>query len=322
MNFSRVKMRHLHVLVAVARHGHVTKAARALALSQPAVSKTLMDLEDIVGRPVLRRSARGATLTPDGAFLVQYAGSALRMLREGFELLAGQQTIAPAPIAIGVLPTAGAAVLPAALERYRHHHPAGRLKVVSGHYGELLSRLKRGELDLVLGRQAEPAEMTGLSFEPLYTEELVFAVRRGHPLTRSAPARILKTIHQFPLLLPTEGSIIRRAADEFLMGHGIPPPTATVESVDGNFSRAYTQRSNVVWVAPAGVAAQDMDAGILVQLPLDTSSTRAAVGLTLKAGVQLSAQATDMAGAIRATIEERLIVRRRAPSARARSSRK
>ena len=80
-NIDRLKLRHLNALVAVSEHGTLVRAADALSITQPAVSKTLAELENIVGRALLERTPRGVKLTPAGRVLLRYAGSSLRTLR-------------------------------------------------------------------------------------------------------------------------------------------------------------------------------------------------------------------------------------------------
>lgn len=299
MGPGRIKLRHLQTLVAVAQHAHLTHAAHALAVTQPAVSKTLKELDEILGCQAVERSPRGISLTPQGERLVHYAGVALRVLHEGLEAVGAMQAEAPPVIAMGVLPTAAAGILPKALVRYREGWPRGRLKIVTRTYAELLSQLRRGELDLVLGRQAEPADMTGLSFEPLYSEPLVMAVRRGHPLSRLPRSRLARALGGYALLLPNEGTAIRHAADAFLLGLGIEVNDASVDCLSVPFGRAYAQATDTVWFAPLGMVEPELRSGGLVRLAVDTTATRAAVGLTLQAGATLAPQVEAMIRAIR-----------------------
>lgn len=315
MNIGRIKLRHLHALVAVAQHGHLTRAAQSMAVTQPAVSKTLMELEDILGTPVLVRSSRGVSLTPQGELLVRHAGTALRAVRDGLDALGAVQAQVPPVLAVGLLPTAAGHVLPAAVARYRETFPRGRLKVITATYSELLDRLKRGELDVVLGRQPEPAEMTGLGFEPLYTEPMLMVVRPGHPLLHFKRALLLPSLGRYPMLLPSEGTIIRRTADAFLLGHAVEAPLATVETVNTSFARAYALASDSVWFVPAGVVEADLRAGTLVNLPLVTGSTLAAVGLTLQSGAERSPALEALVAAIRTVAAGTRPARRRATSA-------
>lgn len=314
MHPGRIKLRHLQALVAVAQHRHLTRAAQALAVTQPAVSKTLMELEEILGVQLLQRSPRGVSLTLPGELLVRHAGTALRAVREGLDALGALDAQAAPVLALGLLPTAAAKVFPAAVTRYRESFPHGRLQVLTTGYSEMLSRLKRGELDLVLGRQAETEEMTGLTFEPLYSEPMVLVAGPGHPLLRGRRQDALRQLGDHTLLLPTEGSVIRRTADAFLLGRGVEAP-ATVETMSATFARALVLASDAVWFVPLGIVEPDLRAGSLARLPVDTASTVAAVGLTLQAGATLSAAAEAMVRAIRSVTQGQAA--RAAPPARA-----
>jgi len=314
MNPARIKLRHLRTLVAVAQHRHLTRAAQAMAVTQPAVSKTLMELEDILGVPVIHRSTQGISLTPQGELLVRFAGAALRSVREGLEALGAVAENPPPVLAVGLLPTAAARIFPEAASLYRERFPQGRLKISTNTYSDLLLRLKRGELDLVLGRQAEPGEMTGLSFEPLYSEPMVLAVRRNHPLLKQR-SNLLRHVAASTLLLPTEGSIIRHAADAFFLGHGMAPSASTVETVSTSFSRSYALSTDAVWFAPLGVVREDLKAGQLLRLPVNTDTTSAAVGLTLQADRDPPPAAQAMITAIR-TVAARMAAQKPRPAGR------
>src|SRR5690554_6417400 len=85
---ARVKLRHLSVLLAVAEHGSLVRAAQALSVTQPAVSKALAELEDITGQHLLTRTRKGVEFSSAGRMLVRYAGSSLRTLREGLDAIA------------------------------------------------------------------------------------------------------------------------------------------------------------------------------------------------------------------------------------------
>ncbi len=131
--------------------------------------------------------------------------------------------------------------------------------------------------------------MTGLVFEHLYSEPLVFAARAGHPLAGAAQAAA--ALGAFECLLPPPGSVIRPAVDRFFTALGIPRPPRIVETVSLAFSRRYVRGSDAVWIISEGVVLEDIEAGDLVRLPVDAGDTRGPVGVTLRAGVPLSASA-------------------------------
>ncbi|MDX3905533.1 MAG: pca operon transcription factor PcaQ [Pigmentiphaga sp.] len=273
----RLRLRHLQCLVALASHRSVLKAADALAQTPSAVSKSLAELEAITGETLALRHRKGLELTPAGHILLRHAAQAIGALREGFELL-GTGEKAPEHVRIGILPTAAATLVPNAIRelqaRYTH-------LVVTAHGGtnaDLLVRLKLRELDLVIGRISDPSEMVGISFEHLYMEPLVLAVRPGHPLLghRLEPA----DLRRYPLVLPMKGTYIRPAAETFLQSSGIGIPQQLVETLSSTMARTLMHTADAVWFVPYGVIEADLDQGEAHTLPVDTSPTSAAVGLT------------------------------------------
>jgi LysR family pca operon transcriptional activator len=279
---NRLKLHHLRCLVAIAEQGSLVRAADALAITQPAVSKTIAELEDIVARRLLERTHKGVTLTTSGRILLRYAGSSLRTLREGLDCIA-ESLGADAPvIVIGALPNVAATVLPRALQRFAAEVPQSRVRVRTGSNSQLVALLRQGELDLLIGRLAEPSDMQGLSFEHLYTEKLVFAVRPGHPLAgrpRIAPAELF----DYRLVLPDAGTRIRESADQFFVATGLGLPKEQIETIDVSFGRSYVLSTDAVWCAPVGVVENDLQNKMLLRLPLNTDVTAGPVGLTLRA---------------------------------------
>jgi LysR family pca operon transcriptional activator len=296
-----VQLRHLRAFVAVAQERHLARAASRLALSQPAVSKTLSELEAIVGTRLVDRSQAGRRgvqgLTPAGEQLLAHA---LRVLEA---LDASAEAVAPASgerierLRIGALPSVAPAVLPLALARLRDHWPAAQIAVKSAANPVLLDELRAGELDLVVGRMSDPRLMGGLSFELLYTEPLVFAVRNGHPLAlKAAP---VQAVLGYPLVVYGEGTIPRHNTESFLSARGLVLPTHALQTLDVAVARALVAVSDAVWITPLGAARDELVDGRLVRLRIDTTGTEEPVGLLLRSEAEPSALRGAMAALLR-----------------------
>lgn len=286
MNFARLKLRHLQCLVMVAQERNLVRAAKALALTQPAVSKTVAELEEIVGRQLLLRRRRGVELTPAAEVLVRHAVSALRGLREGMGLAMDQPEADQLRVAVGALPNMAANLLPEAVALLHASHPALRVRVVSGTNAQLMTQLRQGEIDLVLGRLAQASAMADLAFEQLYSEPLLLVVRPGHPLAarRKPPLDVLAGC---PLVLPVSGTLIRHTADAFLIAQGMALPNRLVEATDTSFAVGLLQRSEAVWFAPQGAVEGLIARGELKRVAIDTTSTEGPVGLTVRRNGEL-----------------------------------
>ena len=300
----RIKLRHLQCLVAIAAHRHMGQAADALGISQPAISKTLSELEDAVQAQLVVRSKRGVWLTEKGQVLLRYAGSSLRTLREGLDHISSEIRDDVAVIAMGTLPTVAPTIGPQAASLFKRNWPSVRLSVHTGVNAGLLALLKRGELDLVLGRVAEPSEMLGLSYEHLYEEPVVVVARPGHPLAAAArvePAEIAAC----GMVLPLPGTAIRHTIDSYLVRHGVGVGREAIETLSDAFARSYVASTDAVWLIALGVVERDLAAGALVRLACDTLHTSASVGLTLRSDAVPSQAVRALLDCIRAAAASR-----------------
>ena len=301
-----VQLRHLRCLVAVAQERHLARAAERLALSQPAVSKTLSELEAIVGTRLVERSKAGRRgvqgLTAAGEQLLAHA---LRVLEA---LDASAQAVAPAAggrierLRIGALPSVAPALLPQALARLRDGWPQVQIVVKSAANAALLDELRAGELDLVVGRMSDPRLMGGLSFELLHTEPLVFAVRAGHPL--ALPAASVQAVLGSPLVVYGEGTIPRHNTESFLSARGLVLPTNALQTLDVAVARALVAVSDAVWITPLGAARGELADGRLVQLRIETAGTEEPVGLLQRSDAEPSALRAAMAVLLREAARE------------------
>lgn len=288
----RIKFRHLQAFVEVARQKSVNRAAELLHVSQPAVTKTIRELEDILGVSLFEREGRGIRATSHGDVFLRHAGATLTALRQAVDSVAQDAASSGTPVRVGALPTVSARIMPQAITRFMGEGTGSPLKIVTGENAVLLEQLRIGDLDLVVGRLAAPEKMTGLSFEHLYSERVVFTVRAGHPLL-AAGTNVFEGLGAFPVLMPTRNSVIRPVVEQFLIAHGVPVPPIRIETVSDTFGRAFLRSSDAVWIISEGVVAGDIDDGILAALPIETDDTRGPVGLTMRAGT-LPSMALEM----------------------------
>lgn len=275
----RIKLRHIVTFLEVARLRSVVQAAAALNVSQPAASKTIQELEGLLGLPLFDRSKRRLALTSFGEVFLRYAGVAVSALRQGVQAAVHAGASEPVSVTIGASPTAAAQLLPTAISHFTRQGYGFRPRVVDGPNAYLMSQMRLGEIDLVIGRMAEPDAMIGFSFDHLYSERLSMVVRVGHPLLGLAPLE-LGALSKFQILIPPPDAFIRPIVDRFFVANAIGPFDNIVETVSSSFGRRYTRSSNAIWVMSEGVLADDIKDGVLAQLPVDMTDTVGPVGLT------------------------------------------
>ncbi|MFM1863321.1 MAG: hypothetical protein RLZ26_1843 [Pseudomonadota bacterium] len=276
----RIKFRHLEVFSAIARAITLKQAAEQLNLTQPAVSKTLKDLETIIGTLLVDRSRAGIRLTPAGESFLIYAEQSTAAIRHGLRSLQGAGA-ASGRLRVGALPSVASSILPAAAKVFAEAYPDTLLEVHEGRHLDLTASLQNGWLDLVVGRLGRPESMTGLTFRQLYSEEVVVAAR---PESAALLAHSFSDLESFRVIYPPKESAIRPLVARLLISQGTPLFSNRIETTSSTVGRALTLSDpNTVWFISRGVVAADLATGQLGQLSLDTTATTGAVGIMSRA---------------------------------------
>ncbi|WP_337270674.1 pca operon transcription factor PcaQ [Oryzifoliimicrobium ureilyticus] len=279
-----IKFRHLHAFIEVARLKSVVKAAGFLNVSQPAVTKTIRELEDALGVTLVEREGRGIRLSRYGEVFLKHAGAATAALRHGIDSVSHERLREAPLIRVGALPTVSSRIMPRAMNLFLKERMGSRVKIVSGENSVLLEQLRFGELDLVVGRLADADKMAGFTFEHLYSEQVVFAVRAKHPILSSNDS-LFSQLSLYPVLMPSTGSIIRPFVDRLLIANGISGIPSQIETISDSFGRAFVLTSDAIWIISSGVVLRDIQNGLIQRLPIDTSDTQGPVGLTMRTDV-------------------------------------
>lgn len=164
----------------------------------------------------------------------------------------------------------------------------------------MIDQLRSRELDAVIGRLSEPDNMAGVTFEHLYAEPMVVALRPGHPLTarHAKGGPLLAELSNHPLVLPLPGTMIRQLADGFLVSHGIVPRAGLVETLDVALARALVLSGNHLWLTPLGAVTPDLESGAIARLDV-TITPEEPVGLMLRADSMPSAALQALLGVVR-----------------------
>lgn len=291
----RLRLRHLRCFLETARLGTLSAAAEVLAVSQPAASKTLRELEEVLGVSLFDRSTRRLVLSPAGRLFQQHAGAAMRALEMA------QEAVRQAParktrLNLGVLPTVATDLLPRAALLFKSAKPHCSIRVTTGPNRLLLAQLREGSVDLVVGRMPGTEQMAGLTFRQLYSERIVMVVRPGHPLLESG--NISAALHAYPLMLPPSGALIAPAVRSWLLSKGLPFLEPDFETVSLAFGRKLVLLSDVVWFISEGVIADELCSGLLSALDMDTDLPAGPVGICLRAGAETSPESRDFMKAL------------------------
>lgn len=276
----------------------MVRAGEAVGMTQPAVSKAVRDLERDLGVKLFERGNRGVTPTSYGEALVRHAQRVLAQLEHAAEEIDDLAHGAGGRVAIGTLLAASAWLLPRAIARLRAERPRVIVDVVEGTSDRLHLMLRRGDLDMVVGRLSEFRHRAGLRQEPIYSEEIVVLARPGHPLARQAQLG-LPDLEEADWILPPPETTLRRQLEKAFFDAGLDPPRCMVQSVSLLTNRQLLRESDLVGAWPRGVAADDLAQGRLVSLPVRLGGILWPVGVSTRKLVPLSPAAEALLAMLR-----------------------
>ncbi len=295
---SRMRLRHLQCFVAVAQEQHLGKAADKLRLSQPAISKTLLELESLTGQRLVERGRFGARLTSEGQAFLTHAVSVLDALEGARRATQTNSVAAPQAVYVGALPSVAPDLLPAALARFRRVCPDAKTDIQIAANAPLLDKLQAGEINFVLGRMADPEMMVGVSFELLYVEPLAVVARPGHPLFGAGTISLNEVI-AYPLVVSTRGTVPRHNTESYLQSHGLRLPANCIETLSVSLARLITMQSDAVWIVPGGAVRDDLTRQALQRLPVTSKGTEEPVGLLRRSEAGLGLAALELIKSVR-----------------------
>src|SRR5439155_2210650 len=209
---ARLKTRQLLLLIAIDDYRNIHRASEVLHMTQPAASKQLKDLEDMLDVKLFERLPRGMEPTIFGETMIRHARMALNSLALAHDDIVTLKAGLTGQVEAGVIMTPAMTLLPRAIARVKQEAPLLRIGVQLESSNVLLDKLKRGALDFMIGRIADTGASEGLVYEELTEEPACAVVRPGHPLLANA-APSLRDVAACPWILPPHGSILRYRFD-------------------------------------------------------------------------------------------------------------
>ncbi|EUM02371.1 LysR substrate-binding domain-containing protein [Klebsiella aerogenes] len=293
----RIRLRHLHTFVAVAQQGTLGRAAETLNLSQPALSKTLNELEQLTGTRLFERGRLGAQLTLVGEQFLTHAVKVLDALNTAGQALNRKEGMNSDVVRIGALPTAALGILPTVIGQFHKQQKDITLQVATMNNTMLLAGLKSGDVDIGIGCMSDPELMSGLNYELLFLESLKLVVRPGHPLLQETVT--LSRVMEWPVVVSPKGTIPRQNAETLLQSQGCKIPPGCIETLSASLSRQLTVDYDYVWFVPSGAVKDDLRRGLLTSLPIATEGAGEPIGILTRVDASLSQGAQTLLSAIR-----------------------
>ncbi len=297
---ARLKTRQLLLLLALEEHGNIHRAAEVLNMTQPAASKLLKDLEDMLGVELFERLPRGMRPTEYGATLIRHARMALASLSQAHEEIEALKAGRFGQVSIGAITAPGITLLPPAVALVKKEHPDLRVAVQIETSDVLIERLAQGKLDMVVGRLFERHDKTDLRYEALVEEPVCAIARPGHPLL-GQPRLALRDLVGAGWIVPAAGSVLRHRFDLMFPEEGLDVPANLIESSALLFVTRMLQQSDLLAVVATDVGRYYAGHGMVALLPITLPCKMDAFGLITRTDRLFSPSARTMLRAIKKT---------------------
>ena len=280
-----MKLTQLRDVAAIAEYGSLRAAARHLGLAQPALTRSVHELEHELGAALFERRARGVVPTAAGEAFVRRARAILADVGRARDEVAQSLGAGGGSVVVGLSVAAHLAMLPRALGRFRARYPDTRLHLVEGFYPALEGELKDGEMDFWVGPEPERAPSADLVVERLLDNTRVVIGRAGHPL---AAATSLAELTQAEWVTT---SITHRAAEELgtlFAEHGLPAPRLGMQTHSALSIFMAILCSDALGMLPVQVAEYATGTGLLVRVPVREVLPAPAIVMVRRAGLTLT----------------------------------
>jgi LysR family transcriptional regulator, regulator of abg operon len=291
-----MKLKHLRDVEAIADRGSLRAAARHLRLAQPALTRSVHELERELGVPLFERRARGMVLTPMGqAFLRRSKAilSEVRRARDEVNQLHGG-TRGSVVAALSSAPLIGQ--LPNALRPFRARFPDVQLHLIEGLYPTIETGLRDGSTDLYIGPQPERALPPELRQEKLFDNTRTILARRGHSLAH------VRSLRQLTSAEWATTSVTHRAEEELgelFSSHRLPPPRLALQSQSALTLIVCLANSDLLAMVPTQWTRSPVIDGILVEIAVKERLPAPPIVIIRRAGLPLTPAAEALVDLMR-----------------------
>lgn len=261
-----LRLQHMYLLLALAETGSLRAAAEVLNVSQPALSKSLRQLEDEFGTALVQRGAKGVRLAPAGELVAARAATVVRELERAKEEVEWHLRHATAHVTVGLSPVSAILLAPGAVARFSARWPQVRVRLKDALYPFALQQLRAGALDLAIGPL--PVEGVGqdLIVQPLFDSQDVIAARRGHAL--AGATRLADLVDAVWVLTGPTGGPGDPARLRF-EALGLKTPQAQLECESFSTLLGLMLKLDIVGIMPLGFFERYGPRTNLVQLPIE-----------------------------------------------------
>lgn len=273
--FMTLEIRQLRAFLAIAECGSIGRAADAVNLSQPALSRTLAEMERRAGHRLFERHTRGMALTAAGETLLPYARLVVFEAQQAQLALDDLDGLKRGTVRIGAVAAIVRGILPQVITQLLANAPSLRVKVLEQTDEQLIDLLRRRELDLAISAsRLNDADVETIA-ECLHADQFTAFCAPRHPLAQGDRAPSLSTLLEQNWVMPPETMAPRRMFLQAVTAAGANrAPRVAVETTSHDAMVRFVAAGDLLGWLPRALIATARDAGEIVELHCDALATR------------------------------------------------
>ena len=269
-------------------------------MSQPAASKLLKDLEDMLEVPLFERQPRGMRPNWYGETLVRHARIALSSLGEAGQEIQALKAGLSGHVSLGAITGPAITLIPPALAAVARTTPNLRIELHVESSDVLLEQLAAGKIDIMIGRMSERTDKIDLHYEKLADEPVSAVVRPAHPLL-ARTSLSLPELARRSWIVPPHGTVLRERFDLMFREASLAPPTHLIETASQLFVTRMLEQTDFIAVVPTEVARFYATYNLVAPLPINLSCTMDSFGIITRRDWLLSPSATILLRALKSS---------------------
>lgn len=265
---SKLKLRHVQIVVAIAEMGNLIRAAQALCITQPAISKALADIEELIGQRLFERTPFGTKPTRAGEAIVQYGRNVLVDMGRMHDALEASKCGELRELRVGVFSLISEwRPIGRALARMKSGSTWLSLIIEEGSMEDLAAKMEAGAVDVIVGRSPYANQQSNQHMiKVIVPDRIVAVVGRNHPLL-DLEGITLKDLIQYPWLLPPERNIVRMQLEMHLVEADLVLADVPITSLAMHVNVRLIQSTDCVMFMAQGVAVDRERQGDIAVVP-------------------------------------------------------
>jgi DNA-binding transcriptional LysR family regulator len=279
----RLRFRHLQFLDILGRTRNLRITAEQMYITQPAATKMLMDIEDILEVRLFERLPRGMRPNELGLFTLRYANAALDGHGKFVEEFNALKQGGHGHLSIGAITGSAAHLLMASVKEIQRLRPLLVIKILEQSSDQLVIWLAERKIDLMIGRFTDDAQKALFHYERLSSESLEVVAGLNHPLRGVRDLELTELAH-WPWILYPPSTAVRKVSDDIFGNTGFTPTSGLVETPSFLFALELMQTTDMLSLQPTALVDKFVKRGLLARIPIDLPDRMPDYGMITRLG--------------------------------------